>query len=93
MHLPGADEPLLYPFIVLFCLYLIHFIQKKTKQRTDVLKVLMLMSFLLLPPLIMLHLVSEQYREIFLLASHALFWLTFLDFLYLSYKQGVLQKK
>ena len=93
MHMPGADVLLLYPFITLFCLYLVHFINKESKKRVDLLKVAMLISFLVLPPLIMLHIISEENREAIALIGHILFWLTFLDFLYTSRKDGVLLNK
>jgi hypothetical protein len=93
MHLPGADEFLLYPFVVLFGLYVIHFFNKRAKARLDVFKVVMMISFLVLPPCIMLHLIPEEYKEVIFLVSHVLFWLTFLDFLYTSRKQGVLLKR
>jgi hypothetical protein len=93
LHLEGADMLLLYPFLGLFGVYLIHFIQKKIKRRTDFLKVLLLASFLVLPPLIILHLISEEQREILFIVSHVLFAITFLDFLYSSYKEGALLKK
>jgi hypothetical protein len=93
MHLPGADELLLYPYIILFCLYLVHFIYKKPKKRVDILKLVMLISFLVLPPLIMLHMISEENRELIVVTSHILFWLTFLDFLHTSRKEGVLLNK
>lgn len=90
MHLPGADELLLYPYIVLFSLYFIHFLKKKSKRRIDVLKLVMLMSFLVPPPFIMLRIISEDHREVIVLATHILFWLTFLEFLYTSPKEGLL---
>jgi len=93
MHMPGADELLIYPFIILFCLYVVHFTNKKSKRRVDKLKVAMLISFLVLPPFIMLHVISEEHREVIVLISHGLFWITFLDFLYTSYKEGVLLKQ
>jgi hypothetical protein len=93
LHMQGADGLLLYPFILLFCLYLVHFINKKSKRRIDILKVVTLVSFLVLPPLIVLHIISEEIREVFVLISHTLFWLTFLDFLYTSRKEGVLLNK
>jgi len=93
LHMPGADELLLYPFILLFCLYLVHFINKKPKRRIDILKVVMLASFLVPPPLMVLHIISGENREVFVLISHTLFRLTFLDFLYTSRKEGVLLNK
>ena len=90
LHLEGADLLLLYPFLGLFGVYLIHFIQKKVKRRIDILKVLVVASFLVLPPLVILHLISEEHKLILLVVSHVLFGLTFLDFLYSSYKEGVL---
>src|SRR3954467_10580633 len=35
MHMPGADQLLLCPFMVLFCLYFIHFLKKKSKTSVD----------------------------------------------------------
>jgi hypothetical protein len=90
MHLPGADQLLLYPFIGVWLVYFIHFLLKQDKKALDVLKVLMLLSFMALPPLIMLHIASEESREIFVLINRALFWLTFLYFLYNGYKGKLL---
>lgn len=90
MHMPGADQLLLYPFIAVWVVYFIHFLLKKDKDALDVLKVLMLLSFLVLPPLIMLHLASDERREMFVLINRVLFWLTFLYFLYNGYKRKML---
>jgi hypothetical protein len=93
MHLQGADELLLYPFIILFCLYFVHFIKKNKRRRVDVLKLGTLLSFLVLPPFIMLHILSEDSRELLVLVSHVLFWVTFLDFLYTLGKEGALLRR
>jgi hypothetical protein len=93
LHYSGADELLTYPFIILFGIYIVHFLSKKSKRRVDILKVIMLISFLILPPLTILHTISYETREIMTLISHLLFWLTFLDFLYTSRKEGVLLNK
>jgi hypothetical protein len=81
LHLTGADETLLFPFPVLLLVYLIHFIYKKPKKHLDVLKLLTLTIFLILPPLSILHFIPEKTKETLLLISHIVFWFTFLDFI------------
>ncbi len=93
LHYAGADELLLYSPIALFCVYLLHFYRKKPKQRTDVLKVFMLLGLLILSALLVLHIISAEHREALVIINEVLFWVTFLDFLYTSQKQGVLLKK
>jgi hypothetical protein len=93
MHMPGADELLLFPYIIIFCLYFIHFLKKESKTGIDVLKLFMSICFLILPPLVILHLIGESGRDIIVLISHILFWVTFIYFLYTSVKQGVLLKR
>src|SRR5688500_708020 len=93
LHWQGADELLFYPFIILFCLYGVHFINKKPKRRLDVLKVAMTTSFLAITPLVSLYVISEESQDVFFLFNHSLFWLTFLYFLYTSRKQGLLLVK
>lgn len=93
LHLPGGDELSTYPFAVIFCLYAAHFWNKSPKRRVDILKLIMLTGFLLLPPVVILHMISEETRETLQLISNVLFWITFLDFLYTSHREDVPQKQ
>jgi hypothetical protein len=82
LHLNGADEILLVADLALFITYFVHFTQKKPRIRLDYLKVITLASMLVVAPVVLLHLVSIEQRQIFLISSHILFWITFTDFIY-----------
>lgn len=93
LHLPGADQTLLIPFLLLFITYSIHFLKKNPKTYLDLLKVLMLAFFLVLAPLWILHFVSYNAKGILLLVSHFIFWITFVVFIVVGQRQKLFFKE
>ena len=93
LHYAGADQLLLYPFPVLWVLYVVHFISKKPKTILDVLKVIMLLALLLPWPLVALHMISYETKIFLLIISETLFWVTFIYFIVFGYNLKIFFKK
>jgi hypothetical protein len=84
MHIPGGDQTLLISFLTIPLLYLVHFILKKEKGHLDILKLLTVFAFFILPPLVMLHIIPRDYTNSVRIFNYVIFWLTFVDFLVLG---------
>jgi hypothetical protein len=92
LHLPGADQLLLFSYPALWLVYFIHFLSKKPKTLLDVLKVLTLLFFLIKPLLSSLRLISIESREVLLWINHLFLWSTFLYFMVTKYREKILFK-
>jgi hypothetical protein len=93
LHYAGADQLLLFPFPILWLLYVIHFISKKTKNFLDILKVIMLLAVLLPQPLVILHMISYETKIVLFIISDILFWITFTYFIVSGYNRKILFKE
>lgn len=81
MHLPGADQTILISFLIIPLIYLIHFILKKEKGHLDILKLMTVFAFFILPPLVMLYIIPRDYTNSVRIFNYVIFWSTFVDFL------------
>jgi len=81
LHYSGADQTILISFFMIPLVYLIHFVLKKEKRHLDILKLLTVFAFFIIPPLLMLHIVSRDYINSVRIFNQAIFWVTFVDFL------------
>jgi hypothetical protein len=84
LHFTGADELLLIGCVGIAIAYLIRFITKRAKNHLDVLKMLTVLSYCIVSPLIILHYVTGEYSVI----SKAFFWATIVDFAYLEWRKS-----
>ena len=89
LHLAGADELLVLPWLLLPLVYMAHFLAKKTKNHLDILKLLTVFTFYTPVPLIFLNMISDEQGNIMFVIGHVVFWLTFVDFLVMGYKQSL----
>ena len=92
MHYTGADEVLVISLSLLWALYFIHFLSKKSKSVLDYLKVIMLLLFISLGILSALHLISWETKYFMGIANIIVFWTTFIVFLTLGYRAKTLFK-
>src|SRR5688572_14795502 len=52
LHYSGADQTILISFFMIPLVYLIHFVLKKEKRHLDILKLLTVFAFFIIPPLL-----------------------------------------
>lgn len=82
LHLQGGEQLFSFSFIGLFVVYLIHFVQKKSLIRNDILKLATAVGFLIVPSVVMWKVLPENISDVLVVISHVIFWFTFVDFLY-----------
>jgi len=88
LHYPGGDELIAIASLALLTTYFIHFLRKTSKTRLDYLKMLTVTAIALWPPIVMLHLIPAEIVYIVRIIISGLFAVTFIGFLYNSYKEG-----
>jgi hypothetical protein len=82
MHWPLANQLLIFGFGAVAVTYLVWFIIKPSKGHLDVLKCLWVLSTYFFPIMVVLHRMEPE----FVYVPHLLFWVLFVDFVYLKRK-------
>jgi hypothetical protein len=90
LHYAGADQTILISLPIIPLIYLIHFVLKKEKGHLDILKLLTVFALFIIPPLLMLHIISRDYTNSVRIFNQVIFWLTFVDFLAMGLSKGTL---